>query len=179
MELKRNDKERAIGGVGFSFDLYNPDVLDFIEERSYRFWEEVNKTTKKKLHSVLKVSVEEGIGVEELTVALQESVFAELEEFSGFNRARRIARTETTIALNQGANFAYEQSGVVEGKSWLTAGDENVRESHVAAEAQGVIPIDERFGNGLMFPGDPEGAVSELVNCRCSLIPEISIGENE
>lgn len=30
--------------------------------------------------------------------------------------------------------------------------------------------IDEKFSNGLMFPGDPSGGAAEVVNCRCSLL---------
>ena len=60
-------------------------------------------------------------------------------------------------------------------KEWETVGDENVSETHLEAESQGPIPVDEPFqvGNSLMmFPSDESlGAeYKEIVGCRCSAV---------
>ena len=49
-------------------------------------------------------------------------------------------------------------------------GDERLRDSHYLCEAQGAIPVDQPFQNGLRYPGDPDGDASEVVNCRCRLV---------
>ena len=161
--------------IDLSFDMHNPAVLDFIKERGFDFWDGTSETTKTKLKEVLSKATVEGLTTEQVIALVQIEVFNELTEFADFNRARRIARTETTISLNQGADFAYRQSGVVKKKSWLTSKDEVVRTSHTKAEQQGPINYGQVFRNRLRFPGDPDGALKEIVNCRCTLIPEVDV----
>jgi len=78
-------------------------------------------------------------------------------------RANTIARTETSRAYN----FANEESikqgmdaGLISGgwKIWRTAGDDRVRDEHVAMEGERVR-IGESFSNGSEFPDD--------INERC------------
>ena len=81
----------------------------------------------------------------------------------------RIARTETTVAMNTAVNVAGVQTGLKIQKKWLSAGDGNERESHklmngTTAENNGT------FGNGLLYPGDPNGQASEIINCRCTFL---------
>lgn len=83
---------------------------------------------------------------------------------------------ETTAALYAGSlvmgigEFARSEAAVsndLRTKTWLTTSG-NPRSSH--AELDGVtIPIDQTFPNGLRFPGDPDGDVSERANCACML----------
>ena len=49
----------------------------------------------------------------------------------------------------------------------------------MACEAEGAIPVDQVFSNGLMFPGDPEGDAGEVINCRCHLMPVVDRGGRE
>jgi len=58
-------------------------------------------------------------------------------------------------------------------KSWVSAHDDHVRESHKECEDQGAIPSTSTFENGLMYPGDQNGDASEVINCRCTLSPEV------
>lgn len=41
------------------------------------------------------------------------------------------------------------------------------RESHRRVDGE-IRELDEKFSNGLMFPGDPNGSAAEVVNCRCT-----------
>ena len=86
------------------------------------------------------------------------------------NRSMLIARTESTGAVNGGSIMYYESIGVTKGE-WVTAHDERVRQSHVECENSGARRIGSTFPNGLRYPGDPLGDISEVANCRCSYQP--------
>ncbi|MEJ7872206.1 MAG: hypothetical protein WKF67_08085 [Rubrobacteraceae bacterium] len=51
---------------------------------------------------------------------------------------------------------------------WGTQGDQRVRGSHEHIDGS-VRKNGEPFPNGLRFPKDPEGDISEVANCRCYL----------
>lgn len=86
-------------------------------------------------------------------------------DMNGNATARRV-RTAINGAENAGRMDAMLARGG--SKRWVTVQDERVRDSH--AELHGmVVPVDEEFPNGLMFPGDPSGPPEEVYNCRCSL----------
>lgn len=47
-----------------------------------------------------------------------------------------------------------------------------MRDSH--AHLDGIqVEYNEKFPNGLMYPADPQGAPSEVYNCRCTLIADV------
>lgn len=90
-------------------------------------------------------------------------------------RGDTIARTESLASLNAGQEQAFQQAvddGLVKedtvSRTWRTAGDDRVRESHAELEGE-TVRMDEPFSNGLMFPGDPAGPPEEVINCRCVL----------
>lgn len=82
------------------------------------------------------------------------------------NATARRVRTAINGAENAGRMDAMIARGG--SKRWVTVQDERVRDSHAALHGA-VIPVDEPFGNGLMFPGDPSGPPEEVYNCRCTL----------
>ena len=135
----------------------------------------VNTTIKnrleKSLRSALTEQIQSGASVGQQVSAMQEAVRSFFNMSS--SRALLIARTESGGAVNGGSMLYYQNEGV-ESKSWVSAHDELVRETHRQCEEQGVIPMSQMFSNGLMFPQDMNGEVGEVVNCRCSLLPEIS-----
>ena len=53
-------------------------------------------------------------------------------------------------------------------KQWDATLDSSTRESHVKVDME-IRELDEKFSNGLMYPGDPGGGAAEVVNCRCAL----------
>lgn len=88
-------------------------------------------------------------------------------------RAERIARTETLVAVSLGQAAATENAKeVIPGlkKTWLTAGDDRVRDTHRPLDGD-TIPVDEKFDNGLRHPRDiKSNDASEVINCRCTLL---------
>ena len=90
----------------------------------------------------------------------------------GYNKAIRIARTEghriqTTATMD--AMKAAKEKGANVVKQWDSTLDRRTRDSHVGVDGE-VRELDKPFSNGLMFPGDPSGKPSEVINCRCALL---------
>jgi len=88
-------------------------------------------------------------------------------------KAEAIARTETLTAVSIGqAAAALNAKEVMPGlkKAWLTAGDDRVRDSHVALDGD-TVDVDEKFSNGLRHPRDTEATdPASVINCRCTLL---------
>lgn len=85
------------------------------------------------------------------------------------SRAKTIARTEghriqqeSTRDAQQGA----KSKGADVVKQWDSTLDGKTRPSHKKVDGE-IRELDERFSNGLDFPGDPSGKAGEVVNCRC------------
>lgn len=90
----------------------------------------------------------------------------------GFNNAVRIARTEGhRIQVQSGMDACYKakDKGADVVKQWDSTLDSRTRPSHRKVDGE-IRELDEPFSNGLMFPGDPAGGASEVVNCRCALL---------
>lgn len=86
--------------------------------------------------------------------------------------ASRIARTEGhRIQVQGGMDACYKakEKGADVVKQWDSTLDSSTRESHQQVDGE-IRELDERFSNGLMFPGDPSGGAAEVVNCRCALL---------
>lgn len=52
-------------------------------------------------------------------------------------------------------------------KQWDAVLDGRTRDSHRRVDGE-IRELDEKFSNGLMFPGDPSGSAAEVINCRCT-----------
>ena len=90
----------------------------------------------------------------------------------GYNNAVRIARTEghrIQVQSTMDACYKAKDIGADVVKQWDAALDKRTRASHAKVDGE-IRELDEPFSNGLMFPGDPNGGASEVVNCRCALL---------
>lgn len=140
-------------------------VRKFIKERAKEMAKQVNATTVDKLARTLS----EGIGQGEGIAKLRDRVNTVYEEYPVW-RAETIARTEATGANNRGFVESYEQSGVANAKEWIATLDARTRDSHADQDGE-IVGLDETFGNGLDYPGDPSGDPAETINCRCVIGP--------
>jgi hypothetical protein len=147
-------------------------VNDFIERRENKIsgcpeniWEQVDR------------SIREGIDGGETMQELRDRVS---EEFDGIEegRAMLVAQTESQCLYGTAQADAIERAGFAT-KRWVSMDDDLVRPSHAECEADGEIPIDEAFSNGLMYPGDSEGDAGEVCNCRCYLAAGIQDEDEE
>lgn len=122
-------------------------------------------------------SFQAGLGIDDAARALE-------TEFEGMKdwELRRVARTEVNTQQNAGAHLTCEELGIGH-EQWWTAEDERVRGDpggeYPDSEADHfslhgvIVPIGGTFPNGLHYPGDTSGPLSEFINCRCRLVPFI------
>lgn len=82
-------------------------------------------------------------------------------------QARKLVRTEASQVFNLSMFTSYQRSNIVK-HTWVTVGDNRVREQHEANDGVTVL-LGEEFPSGQVHPAD--GPLS--VNCRCSTLPEI------
>ena len=89
-----------------------------------------------------------------------------------FNKSLRIAKTEGHRIQSE-ATFNVQKRAKEKGaeivKQWDATLDKRTRDSHVKVDGE-IRELDKPFSNGLMYPGDPNGGASEVVNCRCALL---------
>lgn len=125
---------------------------------------QITESTREFLRDDVRAAMNEGWSNQRLAKEL-ESNYAFSPE-----RAMLIARTETQKASNAGALISYRQSGVVDGKQWLTAEDDLV-----SPECQENGEAGEN-GDGVLTDWDAEYPSGDVAppshpNCRCTLIP--------
>ncbi len=169
--------------VGVSFDVKNPLVKKLLEERSIKFAEVVVGTTEERLRTVLAAGIDAGKSIPDL----KDDVLEWFKTASP-DRAEKIARTETIWASNAGAEQAYIQSEVVEGKEWLVADDERLCEFCEATGNEFGIDQGNKLAELFYELGDKvkgtkggkmemtyEGIQHPPLHVRCLLDPQIPI----
>ena len=113
-----------------------------------------------------------GQAEEESLTDIAKRIEAETSGVVAGHRARTIAATETHAAAIAGNDIGVQATGLDLKREWLSAGDSEVRESHMQADGQ-LRPMGEPFDVGgakLLRPGDPSAPADETINCRCTVI---------
>ena len=121
---------------------------------------------KKKITSEVSRGISTGMSFQQ--VAKQLAAYTNI----GFNNAVRITRTEGHRIQVQSTNdacYKAKENGADVVKQWDSSMDKRTRPSHARVDGE-IRELDEKFSNGLMFPGDPNGGASEVINCRCALL---------
>lgn len=147
----------VVPDLGIDAQLLRPNLASFVRREAAFLVTNVTDTTKDAVRSALAETVDaEGV----------DTVATRIREATAFNRerAKLIARTESTRVLNGAPLEALQQYGTTTGqgftKRWIATLDDKVREAHRAMHGE-TVPVDKPFSNGLMAPGEP--------NCRCAL----------
>ena len=89
-----------------------------------------------------------------------------------YNKSLRIAKTEGhRIQCESAYNVQVraKQKGADIVKQWDSTLDSRTRPTHQKLDGE-VVGVNEKFSNGLLYPGDSNGVASEVVNCRCALL---------
>ena len=121
---------------------------------------------RKQLNSAILQGILNGESIPKIAKRLSEVAIKD------YKVAVRNARTATTGAENGGRVYSYEKAeemGIELEQEWLATLDGRTRHSHRQLDGE-KIKVGGTFSNGCKFPGDPDGAPSEIQNCRCTLV---------
>ncbi len=135
-------------------------AIDWAKKEGARLVTQMGEETKRRLAGVISKGIENKQGIPKLSRELRKT-FDDMSKY----RSELIARTETANALSQSSLNTMEDMGI-EGKEWITAGDDQVSEDCEGNEAEGVIPVGQEFSGGVMAP-------PQHPDCRCVVAPAI------
>ena len=133
-------------------------AIDWAKGQSATLVKGLDEETKKRLAHTISQGIENKRGIPGLSRDIR-TTFADMSK----HRSELIARTETANALSQASLDTMEDMGI-DGKEWITAGDDRVSDECLGNEAEGVIPVGQAFSSGV-------GAPPEHPDCRCTLAP--------
>jgi HK97 family phage portal protein len=154
-------------GSADPFDVLSPNVSAKLAELTRKIVR-IDDTIEKQLRESLVEGLKAGEGIPELSRRVETIMDASR------SRAETISRTETNNAFSAGRVEGARQAGVSR-MEWLSARDSSVRDTHAPGTGVDgeVRALDEPFSNGLRYPGDSVGPASEVINCRCTVVPVI------
>jgi len=159
----------------FGFGLDDQKIKGIMDERIVKWIntegagqvKHITDSTQKELQRVISSGLQEG----ETNVMIAERIQG-IMTTNKTSRSVTIARTESHNTI-MNANFTTMDAAGVKKTKWVTARDISVRgnkpkdvANHIILDGQ-IREIGKPFSNGLLYPGDANGNVSELVNCRC------------
>jgi len=139
----------------------NPKVSSRLKRYKFEASDKTMARVDKDINQILAEAYREGWGPREVAEKIKQR-FTDLSDYE----ARRIAQTEINTTRNY-VQYQRMQDDEMEYKIWHAAHDSRTRKSHIDVDEE-IVPINERFSNGLLYPGDKDGDPSEWVNCRCS-----------
>lgn len=170
---------QAIGGV---FDVTDPFIQGAIQEMNVVFAMDINQRTRQlmdtAIREIVETAAEEGASIPQIQQAVHDQISSVYNVRKSDFETERIARTEMNKAANGGRLAGWDQSGVVEGKSWLAALDDRTRDSHIRAHTQyqgSPIPLAADFEVGSCSGPAPTntGCAEEDANCRCTMTAKL------
>jgi len=143
------------------------------------WWKEINDTQLRYLESSLRTGIDGGWSVSKIA--------KDIERFMGDgsrSRSMLIARTETPGLLNGGHVLQMkelEETGLTVVKEWLTVGDADVRDQHIAMQGERTQPADAVFTlpNGETTPHPAHYSLSPAnrCNCRCTVMSDVDLDQ--
>src|SRR5574344_3056939 len=176
--LNYNAPESAVDGVGgYSFTLVDADTVRNLAVTDTSLLPYKKIDPKKDVPwNMKKINAETLQGI--LQGESMDKIANRLRNVQEMNKTQAIrsARTIVTGAENKGRQDSYaraEADGIILQKEWISTNDGRTRHSHAALDGA-IVDQDKKFGNGLMFPGDPNGRPEEVYNCRCTLVAKVN-----
>ena len=168
------DTAETMGMV--SMEVTNPKIIRLIAEQRAQIVEGVNSRLADEIRDRLLKTLAGPTSSAQIQGQIMEvlpELDDELQSVFGTKEARAltISRTETGKAYNSASFEEYRDKGV-QRVMWVASNDATTRESHRELDGQ-TVAVGESFKAGLRFPGDPQGAPEEVINCRCALAPVV------
>lgn len=143
-------------------------LRDWNKKYSSKKVKRISDTTRERLAKVIVNSQEKGLSYKDTV----KSILSNVDDMRK-GRARTIARTETSSAINNTSNATAEEVGMDE-KGWLHIGGKYTSRMNHKALNNAWIKLGELFdlGDGIKarFPHDPNLPASEVVQCNCLTI---------
>lgn len=133
-------------------------AIDWAEKHGATLVKGMDEETKRRLAHTISQGIENKRGIPGLSRDIK-NTFGDMGKY----RSELIARTETASALSQASLDSMDDMGI-NGKEWVTAGDDLVSDECQANEAEGVIPVNQAFSGGVMAP-------PQHPDCRCTIAP--------
>jgi len=136
-------------GIDREFILNNDLVLEKVNKITG-----INETVWKQIRKNLNEGINKNETIDQIAERIK-NVYSMAKK-----RSLTIARTEVTSSMAEATMQEYSANGIgmIE---WLTAGDSEVRETHVTNGNVGPLPIGSVFPSGETYPS--------AVNCRCCI----------
>lgn len=164
-------------GVNFGFSLYDQNtVIRLIKDEPNLLPNYVPKKSKditwntKKITRQITQGIIQGESLDKISKRL-----ATVTASQNFNSMKTHARTLMTGAQNAGRLSSYEKAqklGIEMEKEWMATLDGHTRDSHADIDGE-KQPVDHKFSNDCMYPGDPGGPPAEVYNCRCTMVSDL------
>ena len=147
------------GGIPIAYEGPPPSqAIKWAEKQGARLVTQMDEETQRRLAHTISQGIENKRGIP----GLAKDIRADFTDMTKY-RSELIARTETANALSTSSLDAMEDMGI-DGKEWVTAGDDRVSDECSGNEAEGVIPVDQSFSGGVMAP-------PQHPDCRCTIAP--------
>ena len=149
-------------GLEIDFGLLNPAVQEFLTSYTASEVTLIDTTTRSQIKNIIDEGVKLGKGIDEIAKDIN-------NQYTMFSRTRSklIAHNEVAQVHSQAEMLFYEESEVVDEKSWWSANDDKVSQGCMNNQAQGNIDFDKNFQSGHQTtPRHPR--------CRCVLIPQVA-----
>jgi len=160
--------------LGVDFDQAPESAIRSVEAVVGSFEDDALNTVARSIEGDLKGWLEEGLSVDEM----RDRILTESYQTVLDNRHTEThVRTIVQGAAERGNHEMMRQAPGVVGERWHATNDGRARESHLDAEGQ-IAPVEGTFllvsseGRAeLLHPGDPNGPIHEIANCRCFATP--------
>lgn len=163
--------EGELGGVS-TFETDDPRFLQVIDDAEKLLVDSTSNTLRNQVLRTVRMGVQEGETIGEIRARVAR-VF---DIAASSSKTLQVARTASASFMNRTRNTVFSLSGIEE-RNWQTAGDEVVREDHVAfgnagAHDAGFNWLDVVGKAGILeYPTDPRAPADQVINCRCVEIP--------
>lgn len=166
--------DEATGTPGIGFDVTNPYPQHLLDQLGVRAAMLGDNLREPVAHAIA-TGWAEGLSVPDTARRITQAVGEQIG-----SKAQMLARTDLNGLSNGGSQWAVQEVNAAAAeagqpkpfrtKTWLSARDGRVRDTHQQADGQ-TVPVDQPYsvgGESMSYPGDPAGSNAETCNCRCT-----------
>jgi phage portal protein BeeE len=173
IESVYNFTQQEMGPAVFEID--DPRIVEFFNQRERFFADHVASSQRGNWANAMAEGVRNGENLDQIRQRLSQS----FNNSMSTAKTMTVARTETGGLVNGMRDKMFEAQGF-ESEQWITAGDEEVRDTHMIYGSSGphepdfdYLQLSINAGEGVLtYPQDMEcTALDEVINCRCFKIP--------